>query len=141
LGREPDPADRHGRSNWFFAGSLRAGKLAAAVMSLVHRLNGHDPYAYLKDLLERLPTLSGDRYILSQTSALLRAPYPQAPTARGRRVGRFGAIAAAPGRDRRLMPRMLCHLMSRATRLRLTVTPWSRKRVNFNSMSLQEATS
>jgi hypothetical protein len=34
-----------GRSNWLFAGSLRAGKRAAAVMSLVHsaRLNGHNP--------------------------------------------------------------------------------------------------
>ncbi|RCW63187.1 transposase IS66-like protein [Pseudorhodoferax soli] len=47
-----------GRANWLFAGSLRAGKRAAAVMSLVHsaRLNGHDPYAYLRDVLERLPT-------------------------------------------------------------------------------------
>ena len=47
-----------GRSNWLFAGSLRAGKRAAAVMSLIQsaRLNGHDPYRYLKDILERLPT-------------------------------------------------------------------------------------
>ena len=47
-----------GRNNWLFAGSLRAGKRAAAIMSLVHsaRLNGHDPYAYLKDVLDRLPT-------------------------------------------------------------------------------------
>ncbi|CAN5885858.1 IS66 family transposase [soil metagenome] len=47
-----------GSSNWLFAGSLRAGKRAAAVMSLVHsaRINGHDPYVYLKDVLERLPT-------------------------------------------------------------------------------------
>jgi hypothetical protein len=47
-----------GRKNWLFAGSLRAGKRAAAVMSLLHsaRLNGHDPHAYLKDVLERLPT-------------------------------------------------------------------------------------
>ena len=47
-----------GRSNWLFAGSLRAGKRAAAIMSLVHsaKMNGHDPYAYLKDVLERLPT-------------------------------------------------------------------------------------
>jgi transposase len=46
-----------GRSNWLFAGSLRAGKRAAAVMSLLHsaRINGHDPYVYLKDVLERLP--------------------------------------------------------------------------------------
>ena len=36
-----------GRSNWLFAGSLRAGKRAAAVMSLIRsaKLNGHDPYA------------------------------------------------------------------------------------------------
>jgi transposase len=47
-----------GRKNWLFAGSLRAGKRAAAVMSLVHsaRLNGHDPHAYLTDVLARLPT-------------------------------------------------------------------------------------
>lgn len=47
-----------GRSNWLFAGSLRAGKRAAAVMSLIQsaKLNGHDPYAYLKDVLTRLPT-------------------------------------------------------------------------------------
>ena len=47
-----------GRSNWLFAGSLRAGKRAAAVMTLIQsaKLNGHDPYAYLKDVLTRLPT-------------------------------------------------------------------------------------
>ncbi len=43
-------------------GSLQArcgsGKRAAAIMSLIQsaRLNGHDPYAYLKDVLTRLPT-------------------------------------------------------------------------------------
>jgi hypothetical protein len=52
-----------GRSNWLFAGSLRAGKRAAAVMSLIHsaRLNGHDVYAYLKDVLARLPTQPASR--------------------------------------------------------------------------------
>ncbi len=52
-----------GRNNWLFAGSLRAGKRAAAVMSLVHsaRLNGHEPFGYLKDVLERLPTLPVSR--------------------------------------------------------------------------------
>ena len=52
-----------GRNNWLFAGSLRAGKRAAAVMSLVHsaRLNGHEPYAYLKDVLTRLPTQPASR--------------------------------------------------------------------------------
>jgi transposase len=52
-----------GRSNWLFAGSLRAGKRAAAIMSLLHsaRINGHEPYAYLKDVLERLPTQPASR--------------------------------------------------------------------------------
>ena len=52
-----------GRNNWLFAGSLRAGKRAAAVMSLVHsaRLNSHEPYAYLTDVLERLPTQPASR--------------------------------------------------------------------------------
>jgi transposase len=47
-----------GRNNWLFAGSLRSGKRAAAIMSLIHsaRLNGHEPHAYLKDVMERLPT-------------------------------------------------------------------------------------
>jgi hypothetical protein len=44
-----------GRSNWLFAGSLRNGQRAAAVMTLIQsaKLNGHDPYAYLKDVLAR----------------------------------------------------------------------------------------
>ena len=35
-----------------------AGRRAAAIMSLIQsaKLNGHDPYAYLKDVLTRLPT-------------------------------------------------------------------------------------
>ena len=51
-------AAREAVSNWLFAGSLRAGQRAAAVMSLLHvaRLNGLEPYAYLKDVLTRLPT-------------------------------------------------------------------------------------
>ncbi len=52
-----------GRNNWLFAGSLRAGQRAAAVMSLIQsaRMNGHDPYAYLKDVLSRLPTHKASR--------------------------------------------------------------------------------
>lgn len=47
-----------GRKNWLFAGSLESGQRAANVMSLVQsaRLNGLDPYAYLADVLSRLPT-------------------------------------------------------------------------------------
>jgi transposase len=52
-----------GRNNWLFAGSLRAGKRAAAVMSLIHsaRLNRLDPYAYMRDVLEQLPTQPASR--------------------------------------------------------------------------------
>jgi transposase len=52
-----------GRSNWLFAGSLRAGQRAAAVMSLLQsaRLNGLDPYNYIKDVLNRLPTQPAGR--------------------------------------------------------------------------------
>jgi hypothetical protein len=37
----------------------RAGERAAVVLSLIEsaKLNGHDPWAYLKDVFERLPTL------------------------------------------------------------------------------------
>ena len=53
----------HERNNWLFAGSLRAGQRAAAVMSLIQsaRMNGHDPYAYLKDVHTRLPTHKASR--------------------------------------------------------------------------------
>ena len=48
----------HERKAWLFAGSELAGQRAAVVMSLMQsaKLNGHDPWAYLKDVLERLPT-------------------------------------------------------------------------------------
>ncbi|MCA7890123.1 IS66 family transposase [Burkholderia contaminans] len=64
------------RSNWLFAGSLRAGQRAAAIMSLIRsaQLNGHDPYVYLKDVLNRLPTHRAD-----DIAALL--PHRWAPAA------------------------------------------------------------
>jgi transposase len=57
-----------------FAGTLAAGQRAAAIVSLIQsaKLNGHDPYAYLKDVLERLPTQRD-----SQIDALL--PHRWAP--------------------------------------------------------------
>ena len=64
-----------GRKNWLFAGTLMAGQRAAAIMSLIQsaKLNGHDPYAYLKDVLTRLPT-----HRASDIDALL--PHRWAPT-------------------------------------------------------------
>jgi hypothetical protein len=53
----------HERKAWLFAGSELAGQRAAIVMSLVQsaKLNGHDPWAYLKDVLTRLPTHMNSR--------------------------------------------------------------------------------
>jgi len=47
-----------GRKNWLFAGSETAGRRAAAIMSLIAtaKANGHDPHAWLSDVLTRLPT-------------------------------------------------------------------------------------
>ena len=47
-----------GKKNWLYAGSERAGKRAAAIQSLLGtaKLNGLDPYAWLKSTLDRLPT-------------------------------------------------------------------------------------
>jgi hypothetical protein len=52
-----------GRKAWLFAGSELAGQRSAVVMSLLQsvKLNGHDPWAYLKDVLERLPTHQNSR--------------------------------------------------------------------------------
>ncbi len=47
-----------GRRNWLFTGSERAGRRAAAIQGLLATaaLNGIEPYAWLKDTLEKLPT-------------------------------------------------------------------------------------
>ena len=52
-----------GRKAWLFVGSELAGQRAAMVMSLVQsaKLNGHDPWAYLRDVLQRLPTQLNSR--------------------------------------------------------------------------------
>ncbi len=48
-----------GRRNCLFVGSQKAGERAAVILSLIEsdKLNGHDPWAYLKDVFGRLPTL------------------------------------------------------------------------------------
>jgi transposase len=47
-----------GKKNWLFFGSPEAGARSAVVYTLIEncRLHGVEPYAYLKDVLERLPT-------------------------------------------------------------------------------------
>lgn len=45
-----------GRKNWLFAGSNAGGERAAAIYSLTEtaKLNGLDPEAYLRDVLDRI---------------------------------------------------------------------------------------
>lgn len=52
-----------GRKNWLFVGSAQAGERAAVLMSLIEsaKLNGHDAWAYLKDVLTKLPTWPNSR--------------------------------------------------------------------------------
>lgn len=52
-----------GRKNWLFVGSEQAGLRAATLMSLIEsaKLNGHDAWAYLKDILTKLPTWPNSR--------------------------------------------------------------------------------
>ena len=52
-----------GPTNWLFIGSQLACERAAVVMSLLQsaKLNGHEPWAYLKDVLTRLPTQLNSR--------------------------------------------------------------------------------
>jgi transposase len=47
-----------GRKIWLHVGSEPAGRRACAIMSLLAtaKANGHDPHAWLNDVLERLPT-------------------------------------------------------------------------------------
>jgi transposase len=51
------------RKNWLFCGSERAGKRAAAIQTLLGtaKLNQIEPYAWLKDTLEKLPTWPNNR--------------------------------------------------------------------------------
>ena len=52
-----------GRSNWLFTGSPAGGKRAATIYSLIGtcKLSGIEPFAYLRDVLDRLPTHPASR--------------------------------------------------------------------------------
>jgi hypothetical protein len=52
-----------GRKNWLFTGSEKGGKTMAVLFTLVSscQRHGHDPFVYLRDVLERLPNHPADR--------------------------------------------------------------------------------
>ena len=49
-----------GKKNWLFFGSEEAGRRNAVIFTLIAncRMHGVEPFAYLKDLLERLPVMT-----------------------------------------------------------------------------------
>lgn len=52
-----------GRKNWLFTGTEQAGKRAAVIQSMfaTAKLNGVEPYSWLKDTLEKLPNWPNSR--------------------------------------------------------------------------------
>jgi transposase len=72
-----------GRKNWLFAGSMRGGRAAAVIYTLVEscKLAGVDVLAYLADVLVRVAT-----HPASRIDELLPANW----------VARFSSLASAP---------------------------------------------
>jgi len=79
-----------GRKNWLFVGSEQGGHTAAVLMSFTstcHRL-GIEPWAYLRDVLTRLPTTPADqldhllphRWKEARATAATAAPTPSPAT-------------------------------------------------------------
>ncbi|HEX3988095.1 MAG TPA: transposase domain-containing protein, partial [Verrucomicrobiae bacterium] len=52
-----------GKRNWLFFGSEEAGRRNAVIYTLIQncRMHGVEPHAYLKDVLERLPTTTNQQ--------------------------------------------------------------------------------
>ena len=52
-----------GKKNWLFFGSEEAGQRSAVIYTLIEncRLHGVEPYTYLKDVLERLPSCTNQQ--------------------------------------------------------------------------------
>ena len=72
-----------GRKNWLFAGSNRGGDACAIAMSLIAtaKAHGHDPLAYLTDVLARLPTLKAkdiDSLLPTNWKPQTNMPHPPA---------------------------------------------------------------
>lgn len=57
-----------GRKNWLVIGSPEAGERTAVILSLLisARHHGVDPEAYLRDLIDRLPSCGSDEASLRQ---------------------------------------------------------------------------
>jgi hypothetical protein len=52
-----------GKKNWLFVGEAEAGERSAIIYTLIEscRRRGLDPYAYLRDVLTRLPMMTNQQ--------------------------------------------------------------------------------
>jgi len=69
----------HNHKNWLFVGAETTGQSAAIIYTLVEcaRRYGHNPEAYLADILERLPAMTNQ----DDLGALLPSRWKPAATA------------------------------------------------------------
>jgi transposase len=67
-----------GKKNWLFVGEANAGERAAIIYTLIEscRRRGIDPYAYLKDVLTRLPNMKNHQIPEVIPSAWTKAHLP-----------------------------------------------------------------
>jgi transposase len=76
-----------GRKNWLFTGSEKGGETMAVLFSLVSscQRHGHDPFAYLRDVLGRIPDLPQERLaeLLPDRWSPATATDTKPPTERG----------------------------------------------------------
>jgi transposase len=70
-----------GKRNWLFFGSDEAGERNAVIYTLIEncRMQGIEPYSYLKDVLERLPRMTN-----KEVSALIPSNWKDAQAAAAR---------------------------------------------------------
>jgi transposase len=68
-----------GKKNWLFMGEAGAGQRGAIIYTLIEscRKRSIDPYAYLKDILTRLPTLKNTQIAEITPGAWAKAPKPK----------------------------------------------------------------
>ena len=70
-----------GKKNWLFVGEANAGERAAIIYTLIEscRRRGIDPYAYLKDVLTRLPNMTNHQIpeVIPAAWAKARLPDPR----------------------------------------------------------------
>ncbi len=68
-----------GKKNWLFVGEAEAGERAAILYTLIEscRRRGIDPYAYLKDVLTRLPNMTNHQIHEVTPAAWAKARLPE----------------------------------------------------------------